>query len=180
MRRHRDVGAVVTERPRISVRQGTIEDAEAIFSIKADAVTTLCSQDYTDAQIKYWTRARSQSEMQRKVADDPTFVVLFDHEMIGYSQVSVESGEILAVYVLPAHGRLGAGAAVLAAAEKCAILAGHRTFWLDASITAEKFYRACGYSSQYTTSFPMDDCVELPCIRMTKSLEPNATRTDTR
>ncbi|MEQ9504229.1 MAG: GNAT family N-acetyltransferase [Deltaproteobacteria bacterium] len=150
--------------------RGTISHAREIIDVKTTAVKALCGQDYSAEQVDRWTRIKDLREVENKVARDPTFVAVANGAVVGYSQVAVQSGEILAVYVRPSHVRMGVGAAVLAAAEECAVSSGRVSLWLDASLTAERFYAARGYKRQHSSSFALDSGVELPCVRMTKTL----------
>jgi hypothetical protein len=55
--------------------------------------------------------------------------------------------------------------------ERSAIAAGIATLRLDSSLTAEGFYRRCGYVAE---SRAMHDCgngTRLECVRMTKRLQ---------
>ncbi len=152
------------------VVRGTISQAREIIDVKTTAVRVLCERDYSAEQVGRWTRLTDLQEVERKIARDPTFVAVANGAVVGYSQVAVQSGEILAVYVRPSHVRLGVGGAVLAAAEECAVSSGRVSLWVDASLTAEPFYEARGYKRQRSSSFALDSEVELPCVRMVKTL----------
>ena len=90
-------------------------------------------------------------------------------EVIGFGMIDVSS-VLQAVYVHPDYGRMGVGQRLLLALEKEAIGLGLTYLKADASINAEKFYTANGFTVLEYSTYRMRSGDEMECVKITKKL----------
>ncbi len=86
---------------------------------------------------------------------------------------ATEPARIRAMYTHPAFARRGVGGRILSAAEAAARDAGFRAVELMATLAGEPLYLAHGYR-RVALAFAAQDGVEVPLVRMDKSLDPQA------
>ena len=88
----------------------------------------------------------------------------------GFGQLNQASGEVEAVYVLPDRQREGIGTALLRSLEEAARAAGLMQLSLSATTNAVSFYERAGYTRGASAVHRLPNGVDLPCIRMSKTL----------
>ena len=81
-----------------------------------------------------------------------------------------EAARVRAMYTDPAHVRRGIGRMVLDACEAAARAEGFRSVELAATLAGEPLYRACGYHAIEPFASRTSAGVDVPLIRMGKSL----------
>ena len=87
-----------------------------------------------------------------------------------------DAARVRAMYTHPDHVRKGVGRMILAACEAAAAGEGFSRCELAATLAGEPLYRACGYQEIERFSAPTSDGVDVPLIRMGKSLGPAPTK----
>lgn len=151
-----------------TVRAATAEDLKAISRIHEAAVQALASEHYTEEDIDAWTTPGEEPNIN---ADDTVYLVAEEHrDVIGFGSIHLENAEITGVYVHPDQTGRGIGAALLEALEQIALEQNIDRLTLDASLNAVKFYEREGYETIEQTTYETDAGVELPCVKMDKSL----------
>ncbi len=83
---------------------------------------------------------------------------------------NTEPARVRAMYTDPAHVRRGIGRMVLEACEQAARAEGFRSVELAATLAGEPLYRACGYQVIEPFTSRTSAGVEIPLLRMGKSL----------
>ena len=96
-----------------------------------------------------------------------------DQRRIGtveYLNPKTDAAKIRAFFVHPDYARQGIGDALLTACEQAAQAAGFRALELMATLPGVPFYQARGFSKLVDVSDAMPNGVEIPFVKMTKSL----------
>ena len=131
----------------------------------------LCAGDYTPEQLAGWAKLPVDDRwLPRKFAAGEVVLVAEDGNgtIVGFGERAKD--EIVACYVHPLHTRRGVGAMLLRRLEQSALDAGIEKLRLDSSVTAEGFYRRCGYTSDSRAIHNCGNGTHLECVRMTKRL----------
>ena len=97
-------------------------------------------------------------------------VAELDGEMVGIGVVVLELNQLRACYVAPEGVRKGVGTQIVLKLKRIARENGVRLFNLVSSITAERFYRALGYSSDKKVQHVLSTGVAMDAIQMSKKL----------
>lgn len=84
--------------------------------------------------------------------------------------IDLQSGELGALFVLPAYIGQGIGRSMLLHLERLALEAGISDIHLDATPNAAPFYRCCGYLGTSQAIYLSPTGLELPCVPMRKRL----------
>ena len=166
--------------PRVTIRDATPADAEAIADVHAASIRELGTEAYDNEQVHAWLSNVPPEAYPIGKPDHSVVVAEFedgDDEMVGFGLLDCDSdahddstGEVGAVYVHPDHAREGVGSAILDSLESAAREAGLETLVLTASRNAIDFYSARGYEGVETVALEMDDDVSLACLRMRTEL----------
>lgn len=157
-------------RPALTLRRATLDDAVRIRRVHQASVRSLCSADYSAAQIEAWIGQLLPSDYRHTMREEwqLTWVAQVGTRMAGFS---VLDGDLVrAVYVHPRYARRGVGSALLAAAEAEARARGVQVLRLNASLTAVPFYLRHGYCEVGPGAHPTDAGVTLPVMGMRKVL----------
>jgi len=147
-----------------------VADAEAVRRVHGASIRGLCATDYTPEQIDAWASPARIEQYQFAIAQHEFYVAVSGDNVVGFSELDRERGEVKAVYVDPAWSRRGVGRALLAELERAA--RGHRLteLRLEASLTAERFYLAAGYRAIARRTHMLSSGSGLACVEMRKAL----------
>lgn len=128
------------------------------------SITGLCSADHGDdpAKIAHWTGNKSPAGVRAMMANPALTLFVAEHDGVLAAVGGIDSDRVALNYTSPAHRFAGAGKALMAAMEAELKRRGYATGRLMSSVTAHRFYRACGWSDagepsvDYSTSgYPM-------------------------
>lgn len=152
-------------------------DAEAILMVHRAAVRGTAAAFYDAEIIDAWAplplpagtieglaRCIESGEEEAVVARDRSGVI------IGFGSIVPNVHELRAIYVSPAHGRSGIGAAILQELEARAQRRGLVELTMDASINAEAFYQRHGFRSEGRDEHVLRGSRRMACVRMRKRL----------
>jgi GNAT superfamily N-acetyltransferase len=149
----------------IGIRRATDADRVAIARLHEASIRTLGPGAYTAEEVDSWAAGLHPSnyrlEHQVYVAVDDDQVVAFGH---------YDHGEIIAVYVDPAHIRRGVGRLMMAKLEEVARAAGATHLHLNAALNSVDFYAACGYERTMETVYRTRGGIMIKCALMEKDL----------
>ncbi|MFE4105884.1 GNAT family N-acetyltransferase [Almyronema epifaneia] len=154
--------------PLISIRKAQPQDVIQLLRIQADALRTLCSQDYAPEQIealinrniRYASRGGSQRET--------TLVAEVKGMRVGLA--TLLGSHVSALYVHPHYARQGIGSRLLKALEKIAVNHKVKALGVAASLTARPFYQANGYQVLGTSYITTELGLRIQYIEMRKHL----------
>lgn len=121
------------------------------------SITVLCRADHGDdpAQIAHWTRNKSPDGVRAMMANPALTLFVAEHDGVLAAVGGIDSDCIALNYTSPGYRFVGAGKALLAAMEAELRAQGYTTGRLMSSVTAHRFYRACGWTD---ASGPGVDC----------------------
>lgn len=120
-------------------------DTRRLAAILVAAVEELAADDYTDAQRAAWAAAADdEAAFGAKLAKQLTLVALLDGEVVGFAALE-NNARIDMLYVEPQAAGQGVATALVDALEKLAAARGASDLVVDASDTAEPFFRKRGY-----------------------------------
>ncbi|MFM8581608.1 MAG: GNAT family N-acetyltransferase [Planctomycetaceae bacterium] len=146
-------------------------DAEQIAAIYYHTIHTVNAAHYTAPQCEAWAPAATldPTGWRLKQRDRYTLVAEREGQLLGFGEL-LPSGHVDCFYVHHAHQRQGVGRAILAGLEAEAARLGLQRLDLEASLTAQPFFEACGWRTlarqqverrgQLLTNFRMEK--ELP------------------
>jgi len=165
----------VTTAP-FTLRPGTPEDALSIMNARRAAVGGVATGFYSREIIEEWEGPinippeRVEGFARAIAVGEEVVVVAVDRSglILGFGSIVPSNSELRAVYV--EHVRKGIGRAILRRLEDLAREAGLKELRMDASINAEAFYRANGFSSEAFGEHPMPSGRRMACVRMRKTL----------
>jgi putative acetyltransferase len=119
------------------------EDTFAMWYVHTLAVKVLCGSGYTVSEIQAWIADDTPEKYRFDLGRGCTmFVAQQGGEVLGFS--SLFGDEIEALYVHPAYIRKKAGEMLLHVLENVASGRQVGMLYLDAAVTARRFYETCG------------------------------------
>jgi GNAT superfamily N-acetyltransferase len=136
----------------LKIRPAVRADATRIMLVRREAILAKAAAHYDQAILSDWADAMDTSDRVariRKRISDPNWIVLVAEagdEIIGFAMAVPSKNELQALYTRP--NPIGhVGRALLAAVEDLAFEAAE-FLTCDASLNAESFYKANGYSEE--------------------------------
>jgi putative acetyltransferase len=160
-----------------TLQSGTPEDALAIIDAHRDAVRGTAVGYYSREIIEEWApivasqeRVNGFAQMIRSGEEVVVVAVGPSGNIVGFGSIVPKNDELRAVYVRLEYGRKGIGRAILQRLEELARKAGLKELSMDASINAESFYNANGFTSEGYGDHTMSSGGRMACVRMRKTL----------
>jgi putative acetyltransferase len=134
----------------IEIRDATADDASSVADLFYNTVLNVNVGDYSVAQVGAWAGPAPETEMweQRIAADGSTrrmFVATQDGQVVGFAELE-RDGHLDTLYVHHEYQGCGIASALLDRIEAEACRLGLSRLYTEASITAEPFFRARGFS----------------------------------
>ncbi|NJL50527.1 MAG: GNAT family N-acetyltransferase [Blastochloris sp.] len=131
-------------RPTIALRPFLPADALTAAAIFEASIGELAAEDYSDAQLAAWIASLDEEGLAERLAGQLALVASVGGEIAGFASL-VENRIIDMLYVHPEMARQGVATALVDALEKLAAARGASTLEVEASDTAEPFFRQRGY-----------------------------------
>jgi putative acetyltransferase len=143
--------------PRLALRPYLAADAPILAEIFRAAVVELTGDDYSEAQQAAWTSlADDEAAFAKKLAGQLTLIATLEGSPVGFATLEGKD-KIGMLYVHPAAAGQGAAALLVDALEKLAGARGAEKLSVDASETAEGFFRKRGYAARQRNSVSVGD-----------------------
>jgi putative acetyltransferase len=143
--------------PKPALRPFLPADAPVLAEIYQASIEELTGDDYTEAQQAAWAaRADDEAAFGARLAGLLTLVAVVDGTPVGFASLK-GSDHIEMLFVHPAVAGQGVGAMLYDALEKLAGARGAKRLTVDASDTAEEFFRRRGFQPQRRNSVPLGD-----------------------
>ncbi|UCC48692.1 MAG: GNAT family N-acetyltransferase [Gemmatimonadota bacterium] len=152
------------------IRTAALQDAEAIYRVHKQSISRLCSGVYSPVQVDEWAELRTPQHYEELINDGRVLVAKGPGGVVGFAVFSTESGELEALYVHPEYVSHGIGSQLLAVVESQALNQGISAITLNATLNSAAFYERRGYSSLGPTTYRLPSGMELPCVRMRRTL----------
>jgi GNAT superfamily N-acetyltransferase len=153
----------------VHIRKAAIEDAQACFAIRREAIRAQCGGHYPVADLDIWTSGAMSATFAQRVADH-FYVAVADGQDVGTAMIDLATGKIDAVFVLPAYMGRGIGRALMVQMESLALDAGLASIQLESTLNAAPFYRALGFKGDNLSTYQSSLGVSLACVPMMKHL----------
>ena len=134
----------------VEIRDATADDASSVADLFYNTVLNVNVGDYSVAQVGAWAGPAPETEMweQRIVADGSVrrmFVATQDVRVVCFAELE-RDGHLDTLYVHHEYQRCGIASALLDRIGAEARRLGLSRLYTEASITAEPFFRARGFS----------------------------------
>jgi putative acetyltransferase len=160
--------------PDVTLRPAAADDADALAAVHARAIAALDAAHYTAAERAAWSARMDPAKYRallasRRITVAET-VAAGRQRIVGYAQLLPDEGVVEGVYVDPAFGRRGVGAALVGALEEQARALGLPGLVLDAALHAVPFYRSLGYRQECLSRHELAPGVHIACAVMEKRL----------
>jgi putative acetyltransferase len=131
--------------PKPALRPYLAADAPMLAAIFAAAIEELAGDDYSEAQQQAWAAAAEDEEAFGKtLAGQLTLIATIQSAPVGFASLK-GADHIDMLYVHPSVAGQGVASMLVEALEKLAAARGARSLTVDASDTAEPFFRKRGY-----------------------------------
>ncbi|NVZ23644.1 GNAT family N-acetyltransferase [Pseudomonas costantinii] len=127
---------------KILIRPATLKDAESIFEVHKNSVENLCNDDYSPEQIAMWLDGRSPETYREAITAGNLWLAHTDR-LQGF--IEIDGHEVSKLFIRGDAAGQGIGARLLNEALQRIKTAGHAKAYLEATLTAEKFYAAFGF-----------------------------------
>jgi hypothetical protein len=159
----------------LKIRPAQLNDATSMIHAHREAVFAGAGNHYSQAILEAWSPGTTPDRVARmeQQISDPTLIILvaeYGADIVGFALVNTAINELGAVYVKP-NSIGGVGRTLLAEVEKRAF-AIVEFLTCDASLNAETFYKANGYTEEFRTTHTLKTGPTMPCIRMKKIRAP--------
>ena len=157
----------------VVVRPAKIEDAREIAQTHFDSVHATGAQFYSADICEEWSPSLTDKRI-KGFADaiqsnvEIMFVAVGETQIMGFASIVPKSSELRSVYVGPKFGGLGIGKQLLAKLEEESRSRGLKKLVMDASLSAESFYRSQGYIEISRIEHALGSGRKMLAIRMEK------------
>lgn len=148
------------------------KDARAALEIRNAAILAQCIDCYSMDILRIWTSG-DLSEAFADSVEKYFYIAVHSNQVVGTGMINVETGKIDAVFVHPSHMRKGIGRKILEFLEGTARRHGLEKLYLESTLNAAAFYRACGFEGNEVGLYQSSKGVSLDCIPMVKNISPN-------
>jgi putative acetyltransferase len=124
------------------------DDALLLAQIFRASVEELGAEDYSATQVEAWASAADdEAAFAKSLSGQLTLVALLEGDPVGFASLK-GNDKLDMLYIHPAAIGLGAATMLVEALEKLAGARGAKKLSVDASDTAESFFKARGYAPQ--------------------------------
>lgn len=167
------VAGMPSSRTTVEIRSAVRGDVTGLVRVRREAILAKAASHCDPVILNDWADAADAGRIAKGISD-PDYRVLVTEaggEIIGYAMAALSKGELLALYARP-NQIGGIGRELLAAIE-------HLVFEVapllvcDASLNAEGFYKANGYTAECGKDFVTSSGVISRVVQMKKH-RPNA------
>lgn len=143
--------------PKPALRPYLPADAPVLAAIFRASIEELTGEDYSEAQQAAWAEAaEDEAAFGAELARDLTLIATLDGSPAAFASLK-GADHIERLYVHPAAAGQGLAALLVDALEKLAGGRGAKRLTVDASDTAEGFFRRRGYVPQRRNTVPRGD-----------------------
>lgn len=143
--------------PNVGLRPFLPDDVPILAAIFAASVEGLTEDDYSEVQREAWAAvADDEAALGKRLGSQLTLVAMLQGAPVGF--VSLKGTEQLdMLYVHPGAARQGVASALCDAIEKLAGARGAAHLKVDASDTAEPFFKQRGYVAESRNTVTLGD-----------------------
>lgn len=154
-------------------RPATQADLPAAWALRTRAVRTNCATHYPPAVIEVWSTSAAPASLIMLIDAGSVMVAEEDGQVAGFAALNLDSGELDAAFVDPAHQGRGIALQLLRQLEAMALQRGLGRLFLSASLNAAPFYARAGYVALREEVYPHRSGVGIASVFMEKLLPPS-------
>ena len=153
----------------VSIRLADPADCASILEAHVGAIRELCRAEYSETQLAAWAERLTPSGYLPAMAKNTFLVAESEDRVIAFAEFAPSRGEVVAMYVHPAHARCGVGTMLFREIERIAAAQGTKSMYLSSSLSAVSFYERLGFVAGARNVHRLGNGTEIPCVAMTKS-----------
>lgn len=128
----------------MKLRKASLQDLSAILNLFKETVTTVNTQDYSDAQTKAWAKSvENPARWQQRIEQQFFLIVEARDQLVGFGSITA-TGYLDLLYVHKDFQRQGIAQTLYEALESYAQAQGAIAITSDVSITARPFFEKNG------------------------------------
>ena len=151
------------------IRTAKPSDCTAILAAHTAAILELCRGEYSETQLAAWAGRLTPEGYLPAMERNVVVVAEVNGSVVGFGELSLERGEIVAVYVHPSHILKGVGTRLFEELERVATAHGVRELHLDSSLGAVRFYERLGFIAGHPSLHRLGNGAEIPCVPMIRT-----------
>ena len=156
--------------PMPNQRRAGLADLDALWELRTRAIRATCTPHYPQDVIDAWCAAPPPEKLPVLLQAGGALVEEEDGQMLGYAILNLETGELDAAFVDPAHQGRGIARLLLAALDAMALAHGLRKLFLSSSLNAVPVYERAGYVALRREIYPHRSGIQLESVYMEKTL----------
>ena len=150
----------------VVMRRARLEDCAGICAAHLASIRGVCARDYTPEQIESWCVGKTP-ELYAPLLDQYIWYVAEEGgEIGGFGEVDPAVAEIRGLYLAPRFVGRGVGAGLMERMLADARAAGAKRVIIKGTLTAEAFYRKCGFVVTARTTHRSRGGLNLPSVMM--------------
>ena len=138
-----------------ALRPYLASDTPVLATIFAAAIEELTGDDYSEEQQEAWAALAEGEEFGKRLAADLTLIATVQNSPVGFASLR-GTDHIRMLYVHPSVAGQGVASMLLDALEKLAGGRGADKLTVDASDTAQEFFKKRGYVAQQRNSITIN------------------------
>lgn len=154
----------------LNQRRAGPADLHALWELRTRAIRTTCAAHYPSDIIDAWCAAPPPPKLAPLLETGGALVEEEDGRVAGYAILDLETGELDAAFVDPAHQGRGIARRLLAALDAMAMEHGLRRLFLSSSLNAVPVYERAGYVAVRREIYPHRSGLQLESVYMEKTL----------
>ncbi|GAB1267266.1 GNAT family N-acetyltransferase [Aurantivibrio infirmus] len=156
---------------RVTIAKACTSDAHVAWEIRRKAILVGCKNVYPDEQLAIWIGSAMPATFTQFV-DEGCYVAKIEGEIIGTVKLDYSNGRVDGLFVEPGFMAQGIGKKLMLHVDSIAQSIGLKKLWLESTINAAPFYRACGFVGDKIQAYPSrNKNLRIDCIPMQKILE---------
>jgi GNAT superfamily N-acetyltransferase len=151
-------------------RRAELADLHELWELRTRAIRASCAAHYPGDIIDAWCAAPPPARLPPLLEAGGALVEEEDGRVAGYAILNLETGELDAAFVDPAHQGRGIARRLLAALDVMAMDHGLRRLFLSSSLNAVPVYERAGYVALRREIYPHRSGIQLESVYMEKML----------
>ena len=138
----------------IHYQRYTSQYFQEVRSLITNTIATLNRKDYTLSTLEIMISWQNEKRLKEKFSNGTYFLALSDEKVVGIG--GLVGNEVCTMFVAPDFNGKGIGKEILKMIESQAKSDKLQKLILSSTLTAEKFYNSCGFSTTTRTIHKLD------------------------
>ncbi|AIR62399.1 GNAT family N-acetyltransferase [Cedecea neteri] len=157
------------------VRRATLNEAQALWTIRNEAIRFGCRDTYPEDVLAAWTPDEMPEGYRNEIVNNPFFVADNENgEPVATGFLDLKNGSVEAIFTLPAWTGRGLAKQILQAIKQEARSRGMSRLTLSSTPNARDFYLKQGFRVVKEGLYPMSRSgTLLRCYEMVCELDPD-------